>query len=129
MCDSYTTLTRLGTTGVFLDPPYRKTLADGSANRAGHLYANDKIQDVGNLCDEVEAWCLKWGQDKEIRIVLCGLEGEYPALDAAGWEKVPWKSNGGYGNNAEGGNENSARERLWLNKACLPIKDEQGQLF
>lgn len=129
VCDSYTTLTRLGTTGVFLDPPYRKTLADGSANRAGHLYANDKIQDVGNLCDEVEAWCLKWGQDKEIRIVLCGLEGEYPALDAAGWEKVPWKSNGGYGNNAEGGNENSARERLWLNKACLPIKDEQGQLF
>lgn len=129
VCSSFTTLTRLGTTGVFLDPPYRKVLEDGSSNRAGHLYANDKIQDVGALCDEVEDWCLRWGSDPEIRVALCGLEGEYPRLDEAGWEKVPWKSNGGYGNNAEGGNINSARERLWFNKSCLPIIDNQGVLF
>jgi site-specific DNA-adenine methylase len=119
VCDSDSTLTRLGTTGVFLDPPYRKHLADGTKNRSSHIYANDKTQDVGALCDEVSAWCLKWGGDREIRFALCGLEGEYPAIDAAGWEKVPWKSRGGYGNRTEEGKANAARERIWFSPGCL----------
>ncbi len=125
VCDSDSTLTRLGTTGVFLDPPYRKRLADGSENRAAHIYANDKAQDVDALCDEVQEWCLKWGDNPEIRIILCGLEGEYPKLEAAGWEVVPWKSRGGYGNRTDRGKENAARERLWLSPHCVAA--EQGQ--
>ena len=128
VCDSDSTLTRLGPTSVFLDPPYRKKLADGTKNRSSHIYANDKHQDVGALCDDVSAWCLKWGGDIEIRIALCGLEGEYPAIDAAGWEKVAWKSRGGYGNRTEQGKANAARERIWFSPGCL---DEQpdGGLF
>lgn len=118
VCDSESTLTRLGLTGVFLDPPYRKRLADGSANRAAHIYANDRSQDVGALCDGVQDWCLRWGQDPSIRVILCGLEGEYPGLDAAGWEKVAWKSRGGYGNRSAKGKANAERERLWLSPAC-----------
>jgi hypothetical protein len=123
VCDSDSTLTRLGTTGVFLDPPYRKTLQDGTPNRAAHIYANDKVQDVDALCDEVQEWCLRWGDDPQIRIVLCGLEGEYPEIDAAGWEKVAWKSRGGYGNRTERGKENAARERLWLSPHCRTRDD------
>jgi hypothetical protein len=119
VCDSDSTLTRLGLTGVFLDPPYRKTLADGTVNRAANIYANDKSQDVNALCDEVQDWCLRWDGNPEIRIALCGLEGEYPLIDAAGWEKVPWKSRGGYGNRTDRGKENAARERIWFNKSCL----------
>lgn len=129
VCDSDSTLTRLGTTGVFLDPPYRKHLACGKENRAAHIYANDKTQDVGALCDEVQSWCLKWGGDKEIRIAVCGLEGEYPELDAAGWERVAWKSQGGYGNRNKD-NENAARERIWFSAGCLKgDEDRQRPLF
>lgn len=129
ICDSDSTLTRLGLTGVFLDPPYRKTLADGKENRAAHIYANDKSQDVGALCDEVQAWCLKWDGSKQIRIAVCGLEGEYPELGAAGWDKVAWKSQGGYGNRNKN-NENAARERIWFNKSCLTgTESKQAELF
>ncbi len=118
VCDSDSTLIRLGTTGVFLDPPYRKTI-DGVENRAADLYANDASQDIDGICDEVQAWCLKWGDNPEIRIVLCGLDGEYPALEAAGWEVVAWKSRGGYGNRTDRGKENAARERLWISPHCI----------
>lgn len=128
VCDSDSTLTRLGTTGVFLDPPYRKKLQCGKANRAAHIYANDKTQDVDALVDEVQAWCLKWGGNKDIRIAVCGLEGEYPELDAAGWEKVEWKSQGGYGNRNRD-NENAARERIWFSPACLTSSNPQMELF
>lgn len=130
VCDSDSTLTRLGMTGVFLDPPYRKLLGDGTKNRSSHIYANDKIQCVDSLCDEVQAWCLKWGDSPEIRVALCGLEGEYPALDDAGWEKVPWKSRGGYGNRTDRGKENAARERIWFNGACVSKQlPRQHELF
>lgn len=128
VCDSDSTLTRLGTTAVFLDPPYRKKLADGSTNRASHIYANDKTQCVDSLVDEVQAWCLKWGGNKDIRIAVCGLEGEYPELDAAGWEKVAWKSQGGYGNrNKE--NLNAARERIWFSPHCIDVQEKEHPLF
>lgn len=130
VCDSPSTLTRLGLTGVFWDPPYRKKLADGTINRHGHIYANDRVQDVGALCDEVQDWCIRWGDDPLIRIALCGLEGEYPLLDAAGWEKMAWKSNGGYGNRSQRGKDNSARERIWFNKGCQrPKTPAQGSMF
>lgn len=66
---------------------------------------------------------------KEIRIVLCGLEGEYPKLELAGWEVIPWKSRGGYGNRTEKGKENAARERLWINAACVKPIPDQGVMF
>jgi hypothetical protein len=143
VCDSESTLTRLGITGVFLDPPYALDIermlkwfaclmgtgpepdAKGAAtNRAGHIYANDKSQDVDYLVAEVAAWCLKWGGDRSIRIAVCGLEGEYPMLDEARWDKVAWKSRGGYGNRTDRGKENAARERIWFSPFCIkPAKD------
>lgn len=124
VCDSESTMTRLGTTGVFLDPPYRKKLACGKVNRTAHIYANDKVQDVDALCDEVQAWCLRWGANPDVRIALCGLEGEYPEVEAAGWEVMAWKSNGGYGNQRGGKNENAARERVWFSPGCVRPKPE-----
>ena len=118
VCDSDSTTVRLGETGVFLDPPYRKELACGKKNRASHIYANDRVQDVNKLCDQVQDWCLKWGSNPLMRIALCGLEGEYPAIDEAGWTKVEWKSRG-YGNRTERGKENAARERVWFSPNCV----------
>lgn len=117
VCNSESTTTRLGTTGLMLDPPYKKTI-NGAANRSANLYANDNAQDVNDLCERVETWCLENGDNPEMRIVLCGLEGEYVRLDNAGWGKVAWKSSG-YGNRTEAGQANAARERLWISPHCL----------
>lgn len=125
ICDSDSTLTRLGLTGAFLDPPYRKTI-DGKKNRSAQIYANDASQCVNSLCDEVQAWALKWGSDPLMRIAVCGLEGEYPELDAAGWEKIEWKSRGGYGNRTKTGKENRERERIWFNASCAKPKVVQN---
>lgn len=130
VCDSPSTMTRLGTTGVFLDPPYRIILGDGTKNRTRHIYANDRHQDVNALCDEVQEWCLRWGPDPDVRIALCGLAGEYPAIEAAGWEVFAWKSNGGYGNRKGGRtNENAHRERVWFSPHCLKTRTEDRGLF
>jgi len=130
VCDSPSTMSRLGTTGVFLDPPYRVTLADGSANRTKHIYANDRHQDVNALCDEVQAWALRWAVDPLVRIALCGLEGEYPEIERlvsdrpGGWRVIEWKSTGGYGNRKGGdSNENRHRERVWLSPHCIVNRD------
>jgi hypothetical protein len=128
VCDSESTMTRLGITGVFLDPPYRKRLACGTVNRTAHIYANDKVQDVGALCDEVQEWCLRWGANPEVRIALCGLAGEYPEIEAQ-WSTLAWKSNGGYGNQSGEVNENAARERVWFSPACINVEAMDAPLF
>jgi hypothetical protein len=116
-------MTRLGRTAVFLDPPYRTELGDGTRNRNRHIYANDRHQDVNALCDEVQAWCIRWGPDPMVRIALCGLEGEYPELAdlvrGGGWSVLAWTSNGGYGNMSGADNANRRRERVWFSPACL----------
>ena len=123
ICDSDSTLTRLGTTGVFLDPPYPPKRADGSKSRDDGLYANDKTQDLNVLRDECLAWCRKWGQDKLIRVAVCGYEGDgYEALEQDGWSVQAWEANGGYGNQRKGKKrkaENAARERIWFSPACV----------
>lgn len=149
ICDSPSTMTRLGDVGAFLDPPYAKDiervqmwirhLRDGepaptgagkSTNRTGHIYANDKVQDVDRLVAEVTLWSLRWGVDPQVRIAVCGLAGEYPALEAAGWDVVAWKSNGGYGNQRKGKkSDNAERERVWFSPYCLKVVENQGGLF
>lgn len=130
VCDSPSVTTRLGLTGVFLDPPYAKTRADGTANRSAELYANDRAQDVDALVAEVRAWCLERGGDPLMRICLAGYEGEgHEALETAGWRVVAWKAAGGYGNRTEAGKANAARERLWFSPHCLDPEVERMPLF
>lgn len=148
ICDSDSTLTRLGLTGVFLDPPYclsvermRKWVANlngdgpkpgarkGKAERDPNLYATDKDADIDLLVAEVQVWCLKWGGDRDIRICLAGYEGEHNALEAHGWTKFEWAATGGYGNQRRKGkakNENSGRERLWFSPGCIEPEDSRG---
>ena len=142
ICDSRTTMTRLGTTGVFLDPPYAKNLdrleafkagetpeAAQSSNRSSELYAGDRDNDIDKLVADVNRWCQKWGPDPNVRIALCGYEGEHDNLETLGWDVVAWKDHGGYGNrNTE--NENKHRERIWFSPGCgRGPKETQQDLF
>lgn len=96
-----------GVTGVFLDPPY-------AADREAGLYA----QDSATVAHDVRAWAIENGDNRLLRIALCGYEGEHQMPDT--WECVAWKAHGGYGSQAEGsGRANAKRERIWFSPHCL----------
>ena len=92
--------------GIFLDPPY----SDGKMSYAVG----------GGVSDRVREWAIANGDRPELRIVLCGYEGEHAMPDS--WRKVEWKAAGGYGSQGKGAaRENKHRERLWLSPACLDV--------
>ena len=95
--------------GIFLDPPY----TERSGRKKG-LYNQDSMT-VG---DEVHAWALENGDKKDLRIAVCGYEGEY---DFPGtWSKFSWKTGGGYSNRETSrSKENAAKERIWFSPHCL----------
>jgi DNA adenine methylase len=106
-----------GTTGVFLDPPY---------DEAEHTvtYASG----TGTVAADVRRWALENGDNRLLRIALCGYAGEHDELVDADWSAVAWKARGGYGSQGEGrGRENAARERIWFSPHCL--NGEQGDLL
>ena len=104
-------------TGVFLDPPYADT-----ADRAGNLYRTDCL----SVAHDVRKWAIDNGKNPQMRIALCGYEGEHVMPDD--WECVAWKANGGYGGQAkDGDNDNARRERVWFSPYCL--SGAQGKLL
>jgi hypothetical protein len=111
VCDSVSVTVRLGTTGIFFDPPYSR-----ESGRCQDLYGVDST----TVAHDVRAYCLERGSDPDLRIVLAGLTGEgHEVLEAAGWSVVAWRTQGGYGNRTARGRDNAARERLWLSPSCL----------
>ena len=104
----YSPTTKLGLTGLFLDPPYSTR-----AGRCDGLYACEDL----SVAQSVGAWCRERGADPLLRIALCGYEGEH---DLPGWECIPWQAAGGYSSLGDGaGRENKYRERIWFSPACL----------
>ena len=101
--------TKNGLTGVFLDPPYNKSLRDG-------VYNEDS-----DISDDVQRWAIEHGADKLMRIALCGYEGEHAM--PSNWECVAWKANGGYGAQSHKlklrGRSNADLERIWFSPHCL----------
>ena len=100
---------KLGLTAVFLDPPYADT-----ANRSGDLYLEDSL----SVAHDVHEWAIAHGDDPNLRIALCGYEGEHTMPES--WDCVPWKTNGGHSNqSATHDNPNARRERIWFSPHCL----------
>ena len=111
VCSSPSVTTRLGVTGVFLDPPY-----SAEAGRDNTLYA----QESATVAHDVREWCVQYGADPMMRICLAGYAGEgHEQLEKLGWEVVEWKAQGGYGNRSQKGKDNAAKERLWFSPHCL----------
>jgi hypothetical protein len=97
---------RIGRCGMFFDPPYP------SKDRAS-VYSEDSYE-VGDIAAQ---WAVKRGRNPSYRIVFAGYEGEHQILLDAGWKAVPWKANGGYGNQGDN-NENRHRETLFVSPHC-----------
>lgn len=99
--------------GVFLDPPYSFELRDP------YLYAEDDAA----ISAQVREWALEHGDDPDLRIALCGYEGEHEMPSS--WRVYAWTAARGY---AREDNDNRSRERIWFSPHCLPI-EEQPSLF
>lgn len=102
--------TYIGTTGVFLDPPYSQEMRE-------RCYSEDH-----DISGEVREWAIANGDNPEMRIALCGYEGEHFMPES--WQCVPWKAHGGY-SRSERGKANRARERIWFSPHCLQSKQPE----
>ncbi|MDE2105962.1 MAG: DNA adenine methylase [Patescibacteria group bacterium] len=101
-----------GLTAVFLDPPYAT-----KAKRTSDLYRKDNLE----VADAVREWAIEHGDDKRMRIALCGYEGEHEMPDS--WECVAWKARGGYGSQStRHDNPNAKRERIWFSPHCVKVE-------
>jgi len=96
-----------GVAGIFLDPPYAAGNMDYSAGGMG----------LG-VADEVRAWCLEHGSRRDLRVALCGHGSEHSALEAAGWTRYEWQTQGGYGKTEEA-RARGASEAVWFSPACI----------
>ncbi len=92
---------------VFFDPPYLV-----ETGRDPTLYTVDE----DGLANRVRAWALEHGDDPLYRIALCGYEGEHEMPDT--WERVAWKSQGGYAGQGADELKNAQRERIWFSPHC-----------
>jgi len=110
-CLTESLTTRHGVTAVFLDPPY------GDEIEQTRVYATDS----GTVSRDVREWCLDSGNDPQLRIALCGYEGEgHDTLLDHGWNAHTWRAAGGYGGGRGGaGDVNRYRERIYFSPACI----------
>lgn len=105
---------RHGLTAVLLDPPYATGEMNYAAGGAGSA-----------LSAEVRLWAIKAGRRCDMRVALCGLEGEHEM--PSDWACVAWKARGGYGSQGATANDNRKRERIWFSPHCLDGR--QARLF
>lgn len=87
-------------TAIFLDPPYSHEMRD---NR---LYSVET-----DVAADVRAWAIENGNNRNLRIALCGLEGEHQMPDS--WTLEHWRAPRGYSNKAP------RREVIWFSPFCL----------
>jgi DNA adenine methylase len=107
-----------GLTGVLLDPPY----AD-SAARTSDLYRCDSE----SVAHAVRGWAIENGRRDDMRIALCGYEGEHEMPEA--WAVHEWNAGQGFGGQAAERSGNGRRERIWFSPACVRPVAAQGSLF
>ncbi len=103
---SYSATTKIGVTGLLLDPPYSHT-------GRYKVYSDDSK----SIFAETREWAIEHGDDPDLRIILCGYEDDFIWPD--NWREVKWLALGGYGN--QGDSNNRVKETLWLSPACLPV--------
>ena len=93
-----------GTRAIFLDPPYATS---------GDLYAHGDTD--GTLSAEVREWAAT--ADPDLKIVLCGYDGEHDDLLGHGWSVHQSRSTTGAGYSKLGA-ASGQRERLWASPSC-----------
>jgi DNA adenine methylase len=92
-------------TGVLLDPPYTKGNQQYGAGGTG-----------GDIANAVRLWAIANGDNKMLRIALCGLEGEHSM--PAGWKRVKWHAGKGMSLSKEAMADRKL-ETIWFSPHCI----------
>ena len=105
-------LSRWHPTSIFLDPPYE-----------GRLKIKYPHYRPG-LAADVRKWCIENGGNENLRIALCGRQGN-EVLRNYGWDCLPWIARSGYSNLAGHDAETEAKrqarmEMIWFSPHCIP---------
>ena len=110
--------------GILLDPPYKLSLRDSG------LYASD-AQKERCISSEVNKFCIDNGNNKDLRIVVCGLNGEHNNLEDLGWKKIVYRVNGGYANQRKSAEKNNNKkiETIWYSSSCLDSPSSLSDLM
>lgn len=97
-------LSKDGITFVFLDPPY-------------NMENRTKVYKVeSNVFKEVNDWCIAHQIHPDLKIAVCGYQGDYDLPD---WEQLEWKTNGGFSSLGDNqGKINSKKECIWFSPSC-----------
>ncbi len=112
-CLSHSVTTKVGLTGIFLDPPYT------DYESKTKLYTNDEV----GVAKAVKKWAIENGNNPKVRIAYCGYSGNN-MIFPSDWQEVHWKAGNGYsGQRKEGTNENSHRETIWFSPHCVQESD------
>jgi len=74
-------------------------------------------EDAADLSELTRAWAIEHGENPQLRIALCGWEGEHEMPRR--WTRIAWRS--------KGSGKNRGKERIWFSPQCLPVND--GELF
>lgn len=94
-----------GLTAVLLDPPY--------ATKHDANYATATATECAH---EVAAWAFAHGDNPELRIALCGYEGEH--TPPKGWTEHAWKARKGY-QKVTDGKHSGHKETIWFSPHCI----------
>ncbi len=103
---SNTQTTSIGTTAVFLDPPYLDS---------EKIYGNKSNPIAISVAEDVRSWALKNGQNPSFRIAYCGYQGQphdEVFRDEPGWTFYLWKG--------KGFAEETKDEIIWFSPHCIP---------
>lgn len=91
--------------GVLLDPPYDHELRDKRLYR----------EDAAGISVRVREWAIENGENKDLRIALCGQVGEH--IMPRGWTEVAWASTSSA--------KSRAKERIWFSPNCAQAIAQQ----
>ena len=96
--------------GVLLDPPY--------------VTGEDLYAASGDgVTRDVWRWAEEHGDEPNLRIVVCGYDGDWSP--PAGWQTIEWAAKSSYAS-AKG---NGKRERLWCSPACQPVRVDRPAML
>jgi len=102
-------------------------LLDWNVGASGHE-AEDGLYPAGGGAEtwrEAAAWAVEAGEDRRLRIVLAGYEGDW--APPAGWRATRWSKMRGSGYANATGTMVHRRETLWLSPGCLDVAATTGR--
>ena len=106
--------------GVFLDPPYRTTRADGGKRSTG-LYQGDTAAASDDVAAATYAWALEHGD--KYRVAYCMHEGDFPV--PPGWTAETM----GFSGHRDPGKKEKAVDQVIFSPACVPVPTDPQAEF